>query len=60
MDYKFKGHEDVIQTKLTKAQWESVYYALEGALWLSGTKQNMDKETEQHAKEAWEILDNYF
>lgn len=51
---------DVSSIKLNKAQWEAVYYALEGALWLSATKQNLVKETEQHAKEVWEILDNYF
>lgn len=51
---------DITQTKLTKAQWEAVYYALEGALWLSATRQNMGKESEQKAVEVWEILDKYF
>jgi hypothetical protein len=51
---------DVTAIKLSKAQWEAVYYALEGALWLSATKQHMDEEDEKDTKEVWEILDNYF
>jgi hypothetical protein len=51
---------DVTDIKLTKEQWEAVYYALDGALWLSATRQHMDKESEQKSKEVWEILDKYF
>lgn len=43
---------DVTETKLTKSQWEAVYYVLEGALWLYATKQHMDKESEKKSKEV--------